>query len=139
MQPADCQVRSHFPIPQIVSNCPRPAPDRLRMPEIAILPSGRFAVINGLHLDRSVVEALAAWAESRGLSIQDAIQIALCYFNDAIAERVVGNAGTDKPRNETPSRPHEPVLPVREPLHRYARPRNARIRFGSGVLAVFTA
>jgi|GEM_PF-3953448 len=42
---------------------------------------GRFVVIDGLHLDRNVVEALARWATDHGLKIQDAIQLALCSFN----------------------------------------------------------
>lgn len=42
---------------------------------------GRFVVIDGLHVDRNVVEALARWATDHGLRIQDAIQLALCSFN----------------------------------------------------------
>ena len=43
---------------------------------------GRFIVLDGLHLDRAVVEALTTWASQNGLRLQDAIQIAVCAFND---------------------------------------------------------
>ncbi len=48
---------------------------------------GRFVVFEGLHLDRNVVEVLGRWATDRGLGIQDAIQLALCSFNERNAER----------------------------------------------------
>lgn len=47
-----------------------------------ISPSGRFIVLDGLHLDRMVFEALATWASEKGLRLQDAIQLAICAFND---------------------------------------------------------
>lgn len=43
---------------------------------------GRFVVVDALHLDRDVFEALARWAAGRGLQVQDAIQLALCAFRD---------------------------------------------------------
>ena len=42
----------------------------------------RFVVIDGLHIDRAVFAALQAWASERGVSAQDAIQLAICFFND---------------------------------------------------------
>jgi len=45
-------------------------------------PCGRFVVLDGLHLDRVVFEAVATWASERGLHLQDAIQLALCAFNE---------------------------------------------------------
>ena len=42
----------------------------------------RFVVADALHLDREVVEVLAAWAAEHHLGVQDAIQLALCAFND---------------------------------------------------------
>jgi hypothetical protein len=45
--------------------------------------SGHFIVIDGLHIDRSVFDALAAWAEPKGLPVQDAIQLAIIFFTDA--------------------------------------------------------
>jgi hypothetical protein len=42
----------------------------------------RFFVADALHLDREVVEALAGWAAERDLRMQDAIQLAICAFND---------------------------------------------------------
>jgi hypothetical protein len=44
---------------------------------------GRFVVLDDLHVDRDVFEALAQWAAQHGLRIQDAIQLAVCSFNDA--------------------------------------------------------
>jgi hypothetical protein len=41
-----------------------------------------FAVIDGLHIDREVFDTLARWASERGLGIQDAVQLALCAFNE---------------------------------------------------------
>ena len=49
---------------------------------------GRFAVLDGLHLDRNVFESLKRWAATHGLQIQDAIQLALCEFrNDTLDTR----------------------------------------------------
>ena len=48
---------------------------------------GRFVVIDELHLDREVFEVLARWAADRGLRIQDAVQLALCAFNEGNAAR----------------------------------------------------
>ena len=44
--------------------------------------SGRFIVIDNLHLDRAVFHALSTWAKRKELTVQDAIQVALCLFND---------------------------------------------------------
>ena len=43
---------------------------------------GRFAVLDGLHLDRNVFDFLIRWAAAHRLQIQDAIQLALCAFRD---------------------------------------------------------
>jgi hypothetical protein len=43
---------------------------------------GRFAVLDGLHLDRNVFEFLTRWAAAHRFQIQDAIQLALCAFRD---------------------------------------------------------
>lgn len=43
---------------------------------------GRFVMLDGVHLDRKVFERLEGWAHERGIQIQDAIQLALCAFND---------------------------------------------------------
>ncbi len=48
---------------------------------------GRFVVIDALHIDRDVFEALAGWAMDYGLGIQDAIQVALCAFIDKSSEQ----------------------------------------------------
>jgi len=42
---------------------------------------GRFVVLEGLYLDRIVFEELDQWAGEHGLRAQDAIQLALCAFN----------------------------------------------------------
>ncbi|MDB4944543.1 MAG: hypothetical protein JWP97_4077 [Labilithrix sp.] len=43
---------------------------------------GRFIVLESLHIDRRVLEPLASWGARRGLRVQDAIQLAICAFND---------------------------------------------------------
>ena len=48
---------------------------------------GRFVVVEALHLDRDVFDALARWAADHGLRIQDAIQLAVCAFNDRTGKR----------------------------------------------------
>jgi hypothetical protein len=44
---------------------------------------GHFVVVDGLHLDRAVVDALSRWSSAHGLQLQDAIQLALCVFDGA--------------------------------------------------------
>ncbi len=54
---------------------------------------GRFVVLDGLHLDRHVFETFEQCATSRGLRVQDAIQLALCAFsNGALAFRAGADA-----------------------------------------------
>lgn len=49
---------------------------------------GRFVVLDSLHIDRKVLGALASWAADRGLRVEDAIQLAICAFNDgAVPDR----------------------------------------------------
>jgi hypothetical protein len=48
-------------------------------------PCGRFIVLDGLHLDRVVFETLARWASKNHLRHQDAIQLAICAFNEGSA------------------------------------------------------
>jgi hypothetical protein len=43
----------------------------------------RFVVIDALHIDRHLVEGLVRWADCRGLRLQDAIQLAICAFNES--------------------------------------------------------
>jgi hypothetical protein len=45
-------------------------------------PCGRFIVLDGLHLDRILFETLSTWASTNDLRLQDAIQLAICAFND---------------------------------------------------------
>ncbi len=47
----------------------------------------RFVVIDGLHVDRTIYAALEAWAAAREVSIQHAIQLAICAFSDMACER----------------------------------------------------
>jgi hypothetical protein len=47
---------------------------------------GRFVIIETLYVDRKVFDALARWAAEQGIGIQDAIQIALCSFNEQKAD-----------------------------------------------------
>ena len=43
---------------------------------------GRFIVLEGLHLDRVAFEEIERWASARRLRPQDAIQVAICAFNE---------------------------------------------------------
>jgi hypothetical protein len=43
---------------------------------------GRFVVLEGLYVDRKVLESLASWGAGHGLPVQDAIQVAICAFNE---------------------------------------------------------
>jgi hypothetical protein len=52
-----------------------------------VSPCGRFVVLDGLHLDRNLFEALTRWAAKHGLRMQDAIQFALCIFRDGAVDR----------------------------------------------------
>jgi len=52
-------------------------------------PCGRFVVVDELHLDRAVFDVVVRWAEGRDLSIQDALQLALCAFRDGVIEPTV--------------------------------------------------
>ena len=47
----------------------------------------RFAVLESLHIDRKVFESLESWAVVRGLRPQDAIQLAICAFNETAGSR----------------------------------------------------
>jgi hypothetical protein len=69
---------------------------------------GRFVVLETLHIDRKVLESLASWAAERGLRVQDAIQLAICAFNEAGGERAsnrchlrAGRAPASSPRMRT--------------------------------------
>lgn len=48
---------------------------------------GRFVVLDGLHLDRNLFEALTQWAARHQLRIQEAIQLAICIFRDSAVDR----------------------------------------------------
>lgn len=50
-------------------------------------PCGRFAVVDHLHIDRELFEALERWASTHGLHVQDAIQIAVCALLPLGAEQ----------------------------------------------------
>jgi hypothetical protein len=50
-------------------------------------PCGRFVVLDGLHLDRTLFEALSQWAAEHQLRLQDAIQLALCIFREGAADQ----------------------------------------------------
>lgn len=64
------------------SNNPEILPITTGMMSTKVSPCGRFVVLDGLHLDRSVFESLTLWAAEHQLRIQDAIQFALCIFRD---------------------------------------------------------
>lgn len=48
---------------------------------------GRFVILETLHLDREVMSSLAAWSALYGVTIQDAVQIAILAFTDALLEQ----------------------------------------------------
>ena len=43
---------------------------------------GRFVILDDLHIDRTTFESLSARASQIGLRLQDAMQIAICAFNE---------------------------------------------------------
>jgi hypothetical protein len=88
---------------------------------------GRFVVVEGLHIDRNVFEALGRWATDHGLGIQDAVQLALCSFNERNAAEPVAN---------TVLRVHDCGHPLR---HYRPWPLNGSTSVGSGFLAFRTA
>jgi hypothetical protein len=57
---------------------------------------GRFVVLDGLHLDRNLFEALIRWATNHDLRIQDAIQFALCIFRDGAVDRTRGDPAAQR-------------------------------------------
>lgn len=59
---------------------------------------GKFVVIDGLHIDRNVFRALASWAEARGLTIQDAMQVAACALGERPEQVKVPPLPTSSPR-----------------------------------------
>jgi hypothetical protein len=72
------------------------------MARARISPCGRFAVVDALHVDRNVFDALAQWASDHGLSIQDAVQVALCAFTECVSEgsNVSVPASSHEPRHD---------------------------------------
>jgi len=46
-------------------------------------PCDRFIILDDLHLDRVVFETLARWSSKNDLRLQDAIQLAICVFNES--------------------------------------------------------
>jgi len=64
------------------SNATSSPPRRVAGVRLSLSECRRFVVADALHVDREVFETLAAWAAEHHLSMQDAIQLALCAFND---------------------------------------------------------
>ena len=54
------------------------------VPPMKLSTCGRFVVLETLHMDREVVGRLALWADDRGISLQDAIQLAVVGFVEAV-------------------------------------------------------
>jgi predicted nucleic acid-binding protein len=50
---------------------------------------GRFVRLDGLYLDKSVYATLMRWSQEHQLQPQDAIQLALCAFNERNRSRVL--------------------------------------------------
>ena len=50
---------------------------------------GRFVVLETFHIDREVLGRLASWAEGKGMSPQDAVQLAVVAFVEALPVRGV--------------------------------------------------
>jgi hypothetical protein len=53
---------------------------------LALSECHRFVVADALHVDREVFETLAEWAAEHDLRVQDAIQLAICAFNDWVRD-----------------------------------------------------
>jgi hypothetical protein len=54
-------------------------------------PCGRFFVLDPLHVGREVLSTLAAWATERHLSVQDAVQLAIVAFTEALDTCATGS------------------------------------------------
>jgi hypothetical protein len=54
----------------------------------------RFVLLPRLHVDRAVLADLLDWAEPRGLATEQAIQLALCVFNQHRGEWLGPEDGT---------------------------------------------
>lgn len=70
---------------------------------------GRFVVLEFLHIDREVLDPLAAWADAREIGLQDAIQLAVVGF----VERTHGREDGAPPRG---ARSDGSATPVHEPV-----------------------
>ena len=76
-------------------------------------PCGRFIVIDSLHIDRRVLGALRSWAATRGLTVQDAIQLAICAFSEDTCDPVFHQrefGGGRAPASSTETRTHAQPL-----------------------------
>jgi hypothetical protein len=58
---------------------------------------GRFVVLETLHMDREVLGRLTSWAEGKGMSPQDAVQLAVVAFVEALPERALRAPWTGAP------------------------------------------
>ena len=58
----------------------------LRLVVMKLSACSRFVVLEGLHIDRKVLEPLASWGAGHGLTVQDAIQVAICAFNEGACQ-----------------------------------------------------
>jgi hypothetical protein len=70
-----------------VSNSRALGADEGRMARAKASKCARFVVLDSLHIDRNVFETLAEWASRRGVRVQDAVQLALCAFNEQNREQ----------------------------------------------------
>jgi hypothetical protein len=50
---------------------------------------GRFVRLDELYVDKDVYNALERWSQEQQLQLQDAIQLALCAFNERHEARVL--------------------------------------------------
>lgn len=64
---------------------------------------GRFAVIDGLHIDRSLMDEFAGWAAEHALAPQDAIQLAIFGFLEVHACQPTPENGPCDPRLARPT------------------------------------
>ncbi len=63
----------------------------------------RFVLLAPLHLDRTALADLVAWAEPQGLTLENAIQLAVCLFNERRAEWIAPAAPLVAPVPPAPS------------------------------------
>jgi hypothetical protein len=66
----------------IPRNCPARWSTWRSMGPTPAATADRFVLLPPLHVDREAIAELLQWAEPRGLTAEQAIQLAVCMFNE---------------------------------------------------------